>query len=113
MHKSRWSNAAGTVLALDAGNQVSRFGRQAEIKFQVATEGLKKMGYRAIGLGPDDLRLSAGELVAVTATDGDQHEPVRLRQRGGHRPALMPRFLVLEAGGQEDRRDRGRWAPIA
>ncbi|MFM9115350.1 MAG: hypothetical protein ACKOU6_04215, partial [Planctomycetota bacterium] len=50
------------VVPVDVGNQIKRFGRQSEIKFQIAYEALKKMGYQAIGLGPDDLRLSSGEL---------------------------------------------------
>ena len=45
------------VVPIDAGNQVRRFGRQSEIKFQITVEGLKTMGYRAIAFGPDDLRL--------------------------------------------------------
>jgi hypothetical protein len=55
------------VAALDAGNQIRRFGRQAEIKFQITIEGLRMMGYGAIGFGPDDLRLPAPELIAVIA----------------------------------------------
>src|SRR5262245_17144469 len=51
------------LVALDLGDQVKRFGRQQELKFQAAADGLKEMGYQAIGLGPDDLRLSAGERV--------------------------------------------------
>jgi hypothetical protein len=59
------------VTALDAGNQIRRFGRQAEIKFQITVEGLRTMGYEAIGFGPDDLRLPAPELIAVIAAEGD------------------------------------------
>ncbi len=53
------------VLPVDAGNQVRRFGRQAELKFQFTIESLRQMGYRAIGFGPDDLRLPAAELVGL------------------------------------------------
>ena len=55
------------VLAIDVGNQVDRFGRQAELKFQTTVDILKGMKYGAIGLGPDDLRLSFGELYAAIA----------------------------------------------
>lgn len=89
-----------TVLPLDAGNQVARFGRQAEIKFQVTTEAFKKMGYRAIGLGPDDLRLSAGELVAVTSADKDQAGLFVCANAAVIDRALTPQFLVLSAGGK-------------
>lgn len=55
------------VAALDAGNQVRRFGRQPEIKFSRTIGALQTMGYDAIGWGPDDLRLSAAELYALVA----------------------------------------------
>ena len=55
------------VVSLDAGNQVRRFGAQAAAKFQSTVDGLREMDYRAVGLGPDDLRLSAGELYAALA----------------------------------------------
>jgi len=57
------------IVPLDAGNQVRRTGRQAEIKFQAAAQGLAEMKYAAVGFGPDDLLLGVGELIAVTAVD--------------------------------------------
>ena len=42
--------------------QVRRFGRQPEIKFQRTIEGFRKMGYAAVGLGPDVGLLSPAEL---------------------------------------------------
>jgi hypothetical protein len=89
------------VVALDAGNQVSRFGRQAEMKFQITAEGLKKLGYRAIGLGPDDLRLSAGELVAQTAQDGDQQSLFVCANAAVINRDLTPRFIVIKAAGKK------------
>ena len=89
------------VVALDVGNQVSRFGRQAEIKFQMTAEGLKKMKYRAIGFGPDDLRLSAGELVAVTAEEGDASSPFVCANAAIIDRALTPRYHVIEAAGKK------------
>jgi len=58
------------VVPLDLGNQIRRFGRQAEIKFQVTANALGKLGYGAIGFGHDDLRLAIGELVAIAGDDG-------------------------------------------
>lgn len=84
------------VLPVDVGNQVKRFGRQSEIKFQIAYEALKKMGYQAIGLGPDDLRLSSGELFS-SITD----EPSRFVSANVavlDRDAT-PRFRVIEQSG--------------
>lgn len=59
------------VLPLDVGNQIRRFGRQAEIKFQVTADVFAKLGYGAVGFGQDDLQLSIGELGAVAIDDGD------------------------------------------
>ncbi|HZL91341.1 MAG TPA: multiheme c-type cytochrome [Pirellulaceae bacterium] len=57
------------VVPLDVGNQVRRYGRQSEIKFQRTAEALRMMGYRAVSLGADDLRLTPGELFAGTNPD--------------------------------------------
>lgn len=51
------------VMALDLGNQIRRFGMQPVIKFSRTFEILaQQMGYEAIGLGPDDLRIDAIEI---------------------------------------------------
>jgi len=86
-------------IPVDAGNQVRRFGRQPEIKFQITIDGLKKMDYRAVGYGPDDLRLSADELIAIVAPQGDKPTPfvcanVNLLD-------LAPAHRVVEAGGKK------------
>jgi hypothetical protein len=56
------------VIAIDAGGIVNKFGRQQEMKFQMAATALQEMKYDAVGLGKDDLRLPATELLAVTIT---------------------------------------------
>ncbi len=57
------------VVALDVGGLVHGFGRQAELKFQTAIEGKRKMGYDAVALGFDELRLPTGELIAAGVAD--------------------------------------------
>ena len=57
----------GPVTAIDVGNQVRRFGRQAELKFQATIDSLELMRYQAIGFGPDDLKLSTGDLISAVA----------------------------------------------
>mgnify|MGYP001215204386 CR=1 FL=1 len=57
------------VVSIDAGNQVRRFGRQPELKFNLTSELLSKMEYQAVGIGPADLKLPAGELFAVAAVN--------------------------------------------
>jgi hypothetical protein len=89
------------VIPLDVGNQVRRFGPQQNIKFQVTMEGFKQIGYRAIGFGPDDLRLSAYDLAAITASDGDAASPYVCANVAILDPELMPRFQIIEAAGRK------------
>ncbi len=87
------------MLAVDAGNQVRRFGRQAELKFQFTTEGLKTIGYDAIAFGENDLRLSVGEVAAATMAMDDEASPFVCANAAVLDRSLTPRFHVLEAGG--------------
>jgi hypothetical protein len=90
------------VVSIDAGNQVRRTGRQSEIKFQMTLEGLKQTGYRAIGFGPDDLRLSVGELVALTASEGNQQSPFVCANTALIDASLTPPYqLIKTARGQK------------
>jgi hypothetical protein len=94
--------AAGwPLLAVDLGGQVKRFGRQTEAKFQSIVDGLRGMGYGAIGFGPGDLRLPVEELVAAVAAVGNEPTPFVGGNVGllGIDAGITPRFRVLEAGG--------------
>ncbi len=87
------------VVALDVGNQVRRFGRQAEIKFQTTAEGLKKMDYQAISFGPDDLRLSVDEVFAAVASE----DPDNIKYISSNASLLgfTPKHRIVEAGGKK------------
>ncbi|MBL9082511.1 MAG: hypothetical protein JNK76_11925 [Planctomycetales bacterium] len=51
---------------IDLGGQVRRVGvTQTEVKFQQTVKGLIEMGYAAIGLGADDLRMPAAALLGA------------------------------------------------
>ncbi len=86
------------VAALDLGNLVRRFGRQAEIKYHATVDALQTMGYDAIGYGPDDLRLPLGELLADAA---DQRSRFVAANVGllGFEAGIVPRWRVVQAGG--------------
>ena len=62
------------MLPLDVGNQVRRFGRQAEIKFDTTVGAMHAMGYQAVGFGPHDLRQSIGELAAAVISDQNRQQ---------------------------------------
>lgn len=89
------------LIALDVGNQVRRFGRQAELKFQITVEGLKQIGYDAIAFGENDLRLSVGEVAAATMAMDEQASPFVCANAAVLDRSLTPRFHVLEAGGKK------------
>ena len=89
------------LVPIDVGNQVRRFGPQADIKFQMTIEGLKQMGYRAIGFGPDDLRLSVGGLAALTVGEGSEASPFVCANTAVIDPSLTPRYQVVEAAGRK------------
>ena len=89
------------IIGLDAGNQVRRFGRQAEIKFHMTLEGLKTIGYQAIVLGADDLRLSVDELVAATVPLAGEATPFLCANAAVLDWSLMPDHKLIEQGGKK------------
>ena len=89
------------VVPLDAGNQVRRFGRQAEIKFQTAVSGLEEMGYRGALLGINDLQLSSGELLATIMGNDGQAKLFLGANLAVLDPNLMPKFRVIEQAGMK------------
>ena len=91
------------VIPIDAGNQVRRFGRQAEIKFQFTAQSLGEMGYEAVSFGPDDLRLPTTALVGViTNARGDEKIFVSANADIFGEPTMfsLP-FRVIERGGKK------------
>ena len=95
------ASAGWPLVTVDLGGQVKRFGRQSEIKFQSIADGLRAMGYAAVGFGPGDLRLPAEELVAAVAPVGDNPTPFVSANVGllGLDANITPRFRIIEAGG--------------
>ena len=87
-----------TLIPIDAGNQVRRFGRQAEVKLQQTAKALELMDYKAIGFGPEDLQLGVGELLAVAAGDGDDESMYVSANVVLIDPSLMSQARVVESG---------------
>jgi hypothetical protein len=89
-----------TVVPLDVGSQVKRFGKQQEIKFAQAVQGLRSMDYRAITLGEGDLRLTPGELLAAMARDDGTASDFVSSNVAVLARELQPTVVVIEAGGK-------------
>jgi hypothetical protein len=60
------------VVGLDVGGMAKGFGRQAEMKFQIAAEAMRKTGYAAMGLGTVDLQLPTDEVLAAVLPVNNQ-----------------------------------------
>src|SRR5205085_2032193 len=89
-----------SIVPLDVGSQVKRFGKQQEVKFAYIVQGLRAMNYRGIALGEGDLRLTPGELLAAMAgADGTASDFVSSNAAVLARE-LQPRFVVIETGGK-------------
>ena len=88
------------VVPVDVGNQIRRYGRQAEIKFQVSADGLRKMTYAATTLGPDDLQLSIDELAATSAAVDDTEALFISANVAVLDRDFTPRFRIVESGGK-------------
>jgi hypothetical protein len=86
-------------VGLDVGNQVKRRGRQAEIKFHTSVDGLKLMNYQAVGIGPNDLRLTPDEVITDLLPVGDTPSPFVCAN--ANLLGLVGAKRVITAGGKK------------
>jgi Cytochrome c554 and c-prime len=91
------------VVPLDVGNQVRRTGKQAEIQFEVTADAFKKLNYRAVTLGIDDLRLNSTLLMRVAASDDVVKNPGIFISANTsiYDQSFWPKIQVLEVGGRK------------
>ena len=82
------------IAPIDVGNQVRRFGAQAEIKLQQTAEALSEMGYVAVGVGPDDAKLGVGPMLAVAA--GVDDSPFHSGNVVLFDDSMMPSYRVID-----------------
>jgi hypothetical protein len=95
-------NKGWNVVPLDAGNQVRRPGRQSELKFARTAEALKLMGYQAVGLGPDDLNLSATDLLlSFSDIDPKQKSPFVSANVVVYEESFLETLKVLSIGDRK------------
>ncbi|HVW36390.1 MAG TPA: multiheme c-type cytochrome [Pirellulales bacterium] len=88
------------IATIDNGGLIGRFGQQSEIKFDKTVEGLKIMGYAAVGFGVEDLKLPTGAVTSsVTNVDAFVSANVGLFNEPGAEGAFTPQFRVIEADG--------------
>ncbi|MEX0938665.1 MAG: multiheme c-type cytochrome [Pirellulales bacterium] len=90
------------VVSVDLGDQIKRFGPQANIKFRKAVESLSQIGYTGVGFGPHDLRLPVEHLIGTAANLGGE-SPLFVSANVGlfELPSeFVAPFKVVEAGGR-------------
>jgi hypothetical protein len=96
-------NDGWPVVAVDVGGQCKTFGRQAVLKYQMTVEALKQMDYSAVAYGTNDLRLPAGEVLAVTAATPGQSSPFISANVAlfGFAAEMTGTKRIVEAGGKK------------
>jgi Cytochrome c554 and c-prime len=88
-----------TLVPVDAGNQVRRFGRQAEVKLQQTVRALKQMDYQAVGFGPSDVRLGVGELLSVAVAESADDALFVSANVVLIDPEFMPKTKLIDKNG--------------
>lgn len=87
------------LVPIDVGGQTKRLGEQAEIKFQKTVEALKTIGYKAVGWGPQDLRLTASVIELAAAIDGQSSPFVSANvSLAGIEVPIEKRYRILAVG---------------
>ncbi len=96
------SDRGWNMVPLDVGNQVRRWGKQAEIQFRTTATAFKKMDYKAVALGVDDLRLSSSFVFQVAASDNlKKPEMFTMANSSIIDASFWPKTQVVEAGGRK------------
>jgi hypothetical protein len=88
------------VVAMDLGGQEKRSGVQPELKFDFSLRALAKLGYEAVGFGPNDLRMDLLPIVI------NLDEPNKLLVSANVGIAdfdegMTRRYKIVEAGGMK------------
>lgn len=86
------------LIPIDAGNQIRRIGQQAAIKFEKSSSALTQMKYQAVGFGPGDLRLGAGDLIAHTYADSPENAMYVSANLVLLDPELLPTHKLVRQG---------------
>lgn len=88
------------LIGVDLGGMVRRFGPQATIKYQVAIDAHRALGYEVIGLGAHDLQLPSETILAQLTQDGDSpFVSANVRSIFDEDFGLSRRFRILKVGG--------------
>jgi hypothetical protein len=88
------------VVTMDLGGQEKRTGAQAEIKLDFALRALAKMGYAAVALGPNDLRM---DLLSIVINFEENKSPLVSANVAivDFDSGFSQRYKIVESGGMK------------
>ena len=89
------------VVGIDLGNIAKGFGKQAELKFQIAVNGMTEMHYSTVTLGPTDLHLPTAEVMALTIPPAANQKTMFVSGNVGlfaFDESLLPRTQLIATG---------------
>jgi hypothetical protein len=89
------------VLGIDVGGTAKGFGKQAELKFQIAVNAMSEMRYSAVTLGLTDLRLPTADVMALTMPAAANKKTMFVSGNVGlfdFDESLLPRTQLIAAG---------------
>ena len=90
------------TIAIDAGNQIRRFGQQPLSKLQHTYEGMCNiMQYSAIGFGPDDLKLTTVDLVQTISNVSEDFDQFVSANVDLLEAGLQKQFVVVAKNGKK------------
>ncbi len=88
------------VIGIETGNQVRRFGAQANLKIATTLQCLgEDLKYSAVGLGPYDLKLPTIDLMQAMTNSGIPNENFVCANVTIFDASFTGRFRMLETGG--------------
>lgn len=95
-------NEGWNLIGIDTGNQVRRFGRQANLKLSTTYQCLgEDLKYSVVGLGPNDLKLPTIELMQAMTNSGIPNDDFVCCNVTVFDPDFTSKYKVLESGGKK------------
>ncbi len=91
------------VVGMDVGGTAKGFGKQAEIKFQIAVNGMNSMSYNSAALGLSDLKLPTEEVLSQVMPPAANAKTMFVCGNVGlftFDETMLPRSQLINAGSK-------------
>ena len=87
------------LLPIDGGGLVRRYGAQAVLKYRAMVDMLRKLDYKSLSFGTDDLRLPVTELMVDVVEEKNTFVSANVAITGDFEEKLTPDFRTTEVAG--------------